>query len=170
MKKRTTSQPPYTSRQLAKMDPRPTCPVTRIEFITRTVQIHRLAAKRMTSAKVAVKFLRDQWEPDMNVRERMYILVLDTNGKLIGYHCLFAGGVGSMHVDLKVIFGVVCGLMGSSFILAHNHPSGNPKPSPEDYLLNTQVSRAAAIMGVRFHDHLIITESSCASMAQKLIM
>lgn len=47
----------------------------------------------------------------------------------------------------------------SGFILAHNHPSGDPTPSPQDRELTQAVKAAAALVGIRFLDHLIIGDS-----------
>jgi len=44
----------------------------------------------------------------------------------------------------------------SGFILAHNHPSGDPAPSPQDREITQALNAAAAAVGVRFLDHLII--------------
>ena len=48
----------------------------------------------------------------------------------------------------------------SGFILAHNHPSGDPTPSPQDRELTQAIKAAAAIVGIRFLDHLIIGDAA----------
>ncbi len=45
-----------------------------------------------------------------------------------------------------------------AFIIAHNHPSGDPEPSEDDIALTRRLEEASKIMGIEFYDHLIITE------------
>ncbi|MGB2403237.1 MAG: JAB domain-containing protein, partial [Akkermansiaceae bacterium] len=48
----------------------------------------------------------------------------------------------------------------ASFVLVHNHPSGDPRPSRQDILLTKQIRQACEPMRVRFVDHLIVGRSS----------
>lgn len=50
-------------------------------------------------------------------------------------------------------------LQASALILVHNHPSGDPTPSPEDRSMTRKIAEAADALGIRLHDHLVIGTS-----------
>ncbi len=50
-------------------------------------------------------------------------------------------------------------------ILAHNHPSGNPKPSQEDINLTRRIKEAASLFVIKIHDHVIVACSEYTSLA-----
>jgi DNA repair protein RadC len=54
----------------------------------------------------------------------------------------------------------------SAFILTHNHPSGDPAPSPEDIAFTRAVERAAAVVGVPLLDHVVIARRRAVSMLE----
>ena len=54
----------------------------------------------------------------------------------------------------------------SGIILVHNHPGGSPGPSQPDLMLTTELQRLAPRMGLRFLDHVIVTEGDCYSITQ----
>jgi DNA repair protein RadC len=57
-----------------------------------------------------------------------------------------------------------CG--ASAFIIVHNHPSGDPSPSDQDYSMTQKILEAAESLGMRFVDHLIFSNTWCHSMRQ----
>ena len=55
----------------------------------------------------------------------------------------------------------------AAIIAVHNHPSGDPTPSPEDVLLTERLTEAGRIIGIRFLDHIIIAEGGYTSLMEK---
>jgi DNA repair protein RadC len=60
-------------------------------------------------------------------------------------------------VDLKIAFAAALKARASGILLAHNHPSGNLQPSPEDIKLTNKFRKAAEILDIRVLDHLILS-------------
>ena len=58
----------------------------------------------------------------------------------------------------------------TAIILVHNHPSGNPKPSPEDIALTGQISNACQTIGVLVHDHVIICKNDFYSFKSNMLL
>jgi DNA repair protein RadC len=60
--------------------------------------------------------------------------------------------------DPRVIFKEALLEQATCLIMAHNHPSGNPNPSPEDDRLTKKVAEAGAVMDIQLNDHIIFTD------------
>ncbi|MNR20246.1 hypothetical protein D3C85_1370780 [compost metagenome] len=70
-------------------------------------------------------------------------------------------------MDSRVIFSIALKATATSIILAHNHPSGNLRPSNEDVRLTDKLKQGAKLLEIVIHDHLIITENGYFSMAEE---
>lgn len=86
---------------------------------------------------------------------------------MIGLHVVSVGGLAASIVEPRQVFKAAVLANAAALILAHNHPSGNPEPSKEDIQITKQLKQAAGVMGVAIHDHLIITERSYTSLANR---
>ncbi|MEO6963923.1 MAG: JAB domain-containing protein, partial [Puia sp.] len=58
--------------------------------------------------------------------------------------------------DVRLIFSVGLKLLATSFIIAHNHPSGNSRPSNADIALTQKMNDAGKLMDIKLQDHLIL--------------
>ena len=117
------------------------------------------------ASKDSVDFFRKIWDKDLLLRERFYVLFLDRSHKPIGYDLLSVGGVSSTVVDTKLIFSTALKALASSIIVAHNHPSGQLKPSKADQRLTTKIVEAGKCLEIQVLDHLILTYDSYYSFA-----
>jgi len=91
------------------------------------------------------------------LREEFIILYLNRGNKVLGYCKAFTGGVSGVICDPKIILAIALKGLASAIILAHNHPSGNRRPSEQDKNLTKKVKLAANEMDIQLLDHLIIT-------------
>jgi DNA repair protein RadC len=66
------------------------------------------------------------------------------------------GAVDLCPVDPREVFGAALRERGSAVVIAHNHPSGDPEPSPEDIALTKRLAQAGAVLGVPVLDHIIV--------------
>lgn len=97
-------------------------------------------------------------------QEIVLCLHLDRRHRLRGYQEVSRGGLDSAHVDMRVLFGGILVAGTPAFALAHNHPSGETTPSPDDIALTRRVSRSAELLGIEFLDHLIVAPRSWTSL------
>ena len=88
--------------------------------------------------------------------EGFWVLVLDRKNVLILQEPQSEGTVDHVPVYQCEILKRALQLNASVLILVHNHPSGNPQPSPQDRTLTAQIVAAADAVGICIHDHLII--------------
>jgi hypothetical protein len=91
-------------------------------------------------------------------QEEFVVLVLNAKLRIVQLIPLFRGGMSSAPVDPKVVLRAVLVAGGAGFVAAHNHPSGELQPSPEDRHLTKLLSLAAEAVGLRFVDHVIVPD------------
>jgi len=115
----------------------------------------------------AEKFFRERWEPslDMCVRESMFAIFLNRAHRIIGMSQISKGSITGIVVDNRIIARIALRMGASSVILAHNHPSGNLRPSEGDLNVTKSVKSALKLIDVDLLDHLIMTEESYYSFA-----
>ncbi|MCR4671953.1 MAG: JAB domain-containing protein [Lachnospiraceae bacterium] len=89
-------------------------------------------------------------------RENVIVVTLDNKLKPIHYHTAAVGGLASAQVDLANIFKAAILDNARSILLMHNHPSGDPTASREDFDLTERVIKAGKILGISCVDHVII--------------
>jgi DNA repair protein RadC len=99
--------------------------------------------------------------------EEFWIVLLNRANKVIDTKLVSRGGVSSTVVDSKVIFNFALESLASAIILAHNHPSGNLKPSNSDIRLTKKIVDAGKIMEVPVLDHIIVGDNDYFSFADE---
>lgn len=99
--------------------------------------------------------------------EEFWIVILNRANKIIGKQLIGRGGVSQTTADVKVIFKKSIDKLASAIILAHNHPSGNLKPSPSDISLTKKVVEGANLLDLKVLDHLIIGDGNYLSFADE---
>jgi DNA repair protein RadC len=99
--------------------------------------------------------------------EEFWVMLLNRANKVIDTKLVGRGGVSSTVVDSKVIFSFALESLASGIILAHNHPSGNLKPSNSDIRLTKKIVDAGKIMEVPVLDHIIVGDNDYFSFADE---
>lgn len=106
---------------------------------------------------------------DMTFLKQEYLrgLYLNTRNQLILDKLLSIGTVNASLGHPREIFAPALDARAASFILVHNHPSGDPTPSREDITFTGQIYQSSKILGIDFLDHIIIGRGSYFSMREK---
>lgn len=92
--------------------------------------------------------------------EEVHVAFVNTKNAVTATECLQRGTVDQSAVYVRKVIERALAHKASGFLLAHNHPSGDPTPSAHDRELTQAVKAAAAAVGVRFLDHLIIGDAT----------
>lgn len=95
-------------------------------------------------------------EVDREPVEVFYLIMLDRRLKLIGVSRLATGTSSQAVFDPKSILQTALLANADTVMIAHNHPSGDPKPSSEDITATEKLAEAFSIFGIDLLDHLII--------------
>lgn len=104
------------------------------------------------------------------LHEEFWILLLNRSNHLISKHKVSSGGTASTVVDAQIVFKIAIQNNASSLILAHNHPSGNLKPSQSDIKLTKKMVEAGKMLDIQVLDHLIFAEKHYFSFADNSIL
>ncbi|MFC1811542.1 DNA repair protein RadC [Thermodesulfobacteriota bacterium] len=100
-------------------------------------------------------------------RECFKVLFMDAKNKVIAVETLFKGTLTASAVYPREVILAALRHHAAALIFAHNHPSGDPKPSPDDVSLTRQLICACRVMGITVHDHLIIGDDMYFSFADQ---
>ncbi len=98
--------------------------------------------------------------------EKSWALLLNNNARLLHFAQLSTGGLTETMVDVRMLLKEALLHDATSFILIHNHPSGNLRPSRYDEELTQRVNRASQAVNLRMIDHVIVTEGEYYSFAE----
>lgn len=99
-------------------------------------------------------------------QETLRVLLLDTRGRVLAIPTIYVGNVNTTLVRPAEIFREAIRRNAVSMIIAHNHPSGDSTPSPEDIALTRDLVAAGQLLGIRVLDHLIIGRGQYTSLRE----
>jgi DNA repair protein RadC len=97
-------------------------------------------------------------------QEQLRVVMLDVKNRLLGVNLVYQGGLNQAVVSLADVFREPIRAGASAVILAHNHPSGDPTPSPDDVRLTAQAGEVGALLEVEVLDHLVIGRPKYCSL------
>lgn len=141
--------------------------IAEIELVYRT-KVKASQRPHITSSREAYQILMQCWDENkIEFVEQFKILLLNRGGKVLGIFEVSSGGVSGTVADPKLIFSAVLKANASSLILAHNHPSGNTKPSDADRNLTRKVKEGGKLLEITVLDHIIITTEGYRSLADE---
>lgn len=127
--------------------------------------------RSISSSRDAVEVFRAHFDADeMDYRESFFALYLNQANKVLGIKKISECGISSTLVDVRIVMqaGLLCN--ATALIVAHNHPSGNLKPSSSDIKMTYQIKEAAGILNISLLDHVILTSDSYFSFADNGLM
>lgn len=98
--------------------------------------------------------------------EESWIALVDAQNRLTAWERLKRGGVSMVAVQPRDVLETALTRKASGIILVHNHPGGDAHPSQPDLALTAELQRLAPCLGLRFLDHVIVTDGDCYSITQ----
>lgn len=123
---------------------------------------------KIEDAKCAADLLKGLWNEDkIEFVEQFKVLLLNRANRVLGLVEISSGGVTGTVADPKLILVAAIKANACGIILAHNHPSGNLKPSNADEHLTQKIAKAAELLDIRLMDHIIVSKESYYSFADE---
>ena len=117
-------------------------------------------AIKISCSNEAANFIRRFYFDDIEIFESFFILLLNQANKTIGYAKISQGGIAGTVVDVRIIAKYAVESLAVSVILAHNHPSGNLKPSEADLTITKKIKEGLKILDIKVFDHIILSADS----------
>ena len=111
--------------------------------------------KRLNNSREAYHVLKPLFAKQDDV-EQAYFIFFDGQNRVLSIEKLFSGSITSASIYPREVVKRLIELKATAFLMAHNHPSGNTEPSPEDQSLTMQIGIATRAIHVAFHDHMIV--------------
>jgi len=100
-------------------------------------------------------------------REQFLVCGLDAKHHIIGINVVSIGSLTLSIVHPREVFKPLILMNAAAFVCAHNHPSSDPTPSPEDRLLTQRLRQGAELLGITLLDHLVLGEDRYISFADE---
>ncbi|WP_365788797.1 JAB domain-containing protein, partial [Flavobacterium sp.] len=126
---------------------------------------------KITSSQIIYDLIISQWNSDIiEYQEEVKVIYLNKANIVLGIYDLSKGGISGSIVDIRVILGIALKCNSTSVILAHNHPSGNLKPSNADKIVTKNLKDACNLLDISLLDHLIVTKNNYFSFSDEGIL
>jgi DNA repair protein RadC len=141
--------------------------VSEVELVYR-LKVKAVNRPQIKSSKDAHALLVTIWNPGtIELREEFKVLFLNRANRALGIYELSIGGVTGTVADPRLLFAAAVKANASSLMIAHNHPSGNLKPSQADEDLTQKMAGGAKLLDMKLLDHLIMTADGYFSFADE---
>jgi DNA repair protein RadC len=108
-----------------------------------------------------------QYEMSVLEQEHLRVLLLDTRNHVLDTVEVYKGSLNSSQVRVGEVFKAAIRRSAAAVIVVHNHPSGDPTPSPDDVAVTRAFVQAGKLLDVELLDHLIIGQGSWVSLKER---
>jgi DNA repair protein RadC len=119
---------------------------------------------RVEGSEQLFRYMREKLAPEQ--REHFCSLMLDTKHRILREELVAVGSLNESVVHPREVFKSAIAESAAAVIFVHNHPSGNPEPSPQDRRLTERLCQAGELVGIRVLDHLIVGTDGYFSFAE----
>jgi DNA repair protein RadC len=119
---------------------------------------------RLSSPQQLAAYLLPQYGGSLV--EQFGIVMLDTRHRVIRLKVISIGSIDATVVHPREVFREAAAASAAAIVLFHNHPSGDPAPSPDDLVLTTKMIQAGEVMGIDVVDHLILGDQRYFSLLE----
>ena len=135
-----------------------------VELGRRTLVRGPVERPRLTSPREIARHLLPQY--GASPVEQFGLVTLDTKLHVVRVKIIAIGSLDGAYVHPREVFREAAAASAAAIVLFHNHPSGDPTPSPEDLALTTRLAQAGEIMGIPVVDHLILASHRYFSLRE----
>ncbi len=132
------------------------------ELAKRIARGKRLFGTKITSPEDVVSYYNMQLK--YYQKECLILIILDSKNRILSDEVLSVGSLHASIAEPREIFLAALKKNGSSVILLHNHPSGDPTPSRDDILTTERIQKAGGLLGIPLNDHIIIGQNTYISL------
>ncbi len=106
-------------------------------------------------------------EMSMLNKEQLRVMALDTKNNVLANEVMYNGSVNSSQVRVGEILKLPIRLDAASFVVIHNHPTGDPTPSPDDVALTRSLRESGKLVDIELLDHIIVGSDRFVSLKER---
>lgn len=140
--------------------------VYRLELIRESAKVYD-EDRTIRSPEDAMAIAKNVLGLNNKTQEHFVVLALNTKNQVIGVHTVHIGTINASIVHPRDIYQRLLLNNATSYIALHNHPSGDPSPSPEDIEVTKRLVKVGELLGIDCLDHIIIGHIRCLSLKEK---
>jgi DNA repair protein RadC len=100
-------------------------------------------------------------------KEHLRVILLDTRNRVISTPTVYIGSLNTSVIRIAELFRPAIKQNAAAIIVAHNHPSGDPSPSPEDVRVTREIVKAGKLLSIELLDHVIIGRNRFVSLKER---
>ncbi|MHB1132850.1 MAG: RadC family protein [Chloroflexota bacterium] len=100
-------------------------------------------------------------------QEHLKVVLLNTRNQVLAVRELYKGAADRATVRVAEIFREAVRANSTALVVAHNHPSGDPSPSPDDVRVTEEIVEAGKLLGIEVLDHLVIGRGGWVSLRER---
>lgn len=108
-----------------------------------------------------------QYEMSALEQEELRVILLDTRNRVLDISSVYRGSLNSSQVRVGELFKTAVRRNCAALIVVHNHPSGDPAPSPDDIAITRAIVQAGKLLDVDVLDHLVIGRGRYVSLKER---
>lgn len=137
-----------------------------VELVRESAKVYDLD-KVINSPERAYDVIEEVLKLSSKTKEHLVMMSLNTKNEIVGLHTIHIGSVNASIVHPREILQQAILNNATSFMIFHNHPSGDPSPSREDIDVTKRLAEAGTIIGIQLLDHIIIGTNRFVSLKEK---
>lgn len=130
--------------------------VAEVELVYRS-KVKPSERPKISGSADAHRIFRETWDHSIEHHETFRIMLLNRSNKVLGIATISTGGISGTVTDIRIIFQYAIKANACSIILAHNHPSGETKPSEADSRITQKLKEGGNLLDIAVLDHIILT-------------
>ncbi len=140
--------------------------------IKAAIDLGRRLASQSTQDRPVVHSPEDaadlvQYEMSALDQEQLRVITLNTRNHVLGIKTIYQGSLNSSQVRVGELFRPAIRENAAALIVVHNHPSGDPSPSPDDIAITKAIIEAGKLLDIQVLDHLIIGQGRFISLNRR---
>lgn len=135
-----------------------------MEIGRRAASIKGKVSREITSVEDAFQFFQNLRS---DRQEHFCAAYLNTKGVVIASRTIHIGTLNMSLVGVREVFTEAVRSSAASLIVAHNHPSGDPTPSPEDIQITRKLAEVGELLDIPLQDHIIVGADRCVSLMRE---
>jgi len=131
------------------------------------IRLHQPAGERPVINCPGDAAVLVQYEMSLLEQEHLRVMLLDTRNRVLDIIEIYQGSVNSSQIRVGELFKPAIQRMTPAIICIHNHPSGDPTPSPDDVAVTRAMVQAGKLLDISLLDHLVIGGSRWVSLKER---